>query len=351
MENAENQWRLDLQSVLNETNQLTISASEQAETVPFVKKQYKKKKVHNDRHGIIRKRSITNPDEMEESKPIRTRHVESDMEAFSDGTKNPDGTDGKPKTVRKHVRSKRKDKTKKKLPDQFDSRASSETENDHYQADAEMNDKDDSDVDPISERIIDMETCNESISSLFDDSSHSESNTKEECCDGDDELTDVEGGRIHVPLFLGSSRVRSRLGQVQPQPSSRSKNQITAMMESNLLWSHNGANKLPGLVARSIRSRSSRIRRAKIKSVNSLPESCSKGNDSLTDFPNVPQFNVILDIPSNFKPSTFGEMSLDPPSGQKTEFNAGPNLNSSKVKRKSEDLNSKSVPKVSRDSF
>jgi len=178
-----------------------------------------------------------------------------------------------------------------------------------------------------------------------------------------------------VPLFLGSSRVRSRLGQVQPQPSSRSKNQITAMMESNLLWSHNGtsyipiyhiiyvtyiicsnffnlgANKLPGLVARSIRSRSSRIRRAKIKSVNSLPESCSKGNDSLTDFPNVPQFNVILDIPSNFKPSTFGEMSLDPPSGQKTEFNAGPNLNSSKVKRKSEDLNSKSVPKVSRDSF
>jgi len=55
---------------------------------------------------------------MEESKPIRTRHVESDMEAFSDGTKNPDGTDGKPKTVRKHVRSKRKDKTKKKLPDQ-----------------------------------------------------------------------------------------------------------------------------------------------------------------------------------------------------------------------------------------
>ena len=39
-----------------------------------------------------------------------------------------------------------------------------------------------------------METCNESISSLFDDSSHSESNTKEECCDGDDELTDVEGG-------------------------------------------------------------------------------------------------------------------------------------------------------------
>ena len=27
MENAENQWRLDLQSVLNETNQLTISAS------------------------------------------------------------------------------------------------------------------------------------------------------------------------------------------------------------------------------------------------------------------------------------------------------------------------------------
>ena len=113
-----------------------------------------------------------------------------------------------------------------------------------------------------------------------------------------------------------------------------------------------GANKLPGLVARSIRSRSSRIRRAKIKSVNSLPESCSKGNDSLTDFPNVPQFNVILDIPSNFKPSTFGEMSLDPPSGQKTnEFNAVPNLNSSKVKRKSEDLNSKSVPKVSRDSF
>ena len=41
---------------------------------------------------------------------------------------------------------------------------------------------------------LDMETCNESISSLFDDSSHSESNTKEECCDGDDELTDVEGG-------------------------------------------------------------------------------------------------------------------------------------------------------------
>jgi hypothetical protein len=350
MENAENQWRLDLQSVLNETNQLTISASEQAETVTFVKKQYKKKKVHNDRHGIIRKRSITNPDEMEESKPIRTRHVESDMEAFSDGTKNPDGTDGKSKTARKHVRSKRKDKTKKKLPEQ----ASSETENDHYQADAEMNDKDESDVDPISERIIGNFFVYIYNALKHNDSSHSESNTKEEGCDGDDELTDVEGGRIHVPLFLGSSRVRSRLGQVQPQPSSRSKNQITAMMESNLLWSHNGANKLPGLVARSIRSRSSRIRRAKIKSVNSLPESVSKGNDSLTDFPNVPQFNVILDIPSNFKSSTFGEMSLDPPSGQKTlddELLPAVPLNSSKVKRKSEDLNSKSVPKVSRDSF
>ena len=112
---------------------------------------------------------------------------------------------------------------------------------------------------------------------------------------------------------------------------------------------------MPGLVARSIRSRSSRIRRAKIKSVNSLPESCSKGNDSLSDFPNVPQFNVILDIPSNFKSSTFGEMSLDPPSGQKIpvadEFLPAVPLNSSKVKRKSEDLNSKSVPKVSRDSF
>ena len=120
---------------------------------------------------------------------------------------------------------------------------------------------------------------------------------------------------------------------------------------------------MPGLVARSIRSRSSRIRRAKIKSVNSLPESCSKGNErSLADFPNVPQFNVILDIPSNFKSSTFGEMSpmsslspmtpLDPPSGRidVDELPAVP-LNSSKVKRKSEDLNSKPVPKVSRDSF
>ena len=117
-----------------------------------------------------------------------------------------------------------------------------------------------------------------------------------------------------------------------------------------------GANKLPGLVARSIRSRSSRIRRAKIKSVNSLPESsCSKGNDSLADFPNVPQFNVILDIPSNFKSSTFGEMALDPPVAEMKacddELLPAVPLNSSKVKRKSEDLNSKSVPKVSRDSF
>ena len=47
-----------------------------------------------------------------------------------------------------------------------------------------------------------METCNESISSLFDDSSHSESNTKEECCDGDDELTDVEGGNDCVDATL-----------------------------------------------------------------------------------------------------------------------------------------------------
>ena len=50
-----------------------------------------------------------------------------------------------------------------------------------------------------------METCNESISSFFDDSSHSESNTKEECCDGDDELTDVEGAKAggrSLPLEL-----------------------------------------------------------------------------------------------------------------------------------------------------
>ena len=45
-----------------------------------------------------------------------------------------------------------------------------------------------------------METCNESISSFFDDSSHSESNTKEECCDGDDELTDVEGAKVGTSI-------------------------------------------------------------------------------------------------------------------------------------------------------
>ena len=42
-------------------------------------------------------------------------------------------------------------------------------------------------------RNLGMETGNESVSSFFDDSSHSESNAKEDVCDGDDELTDFEG--------------------------------------------------------------------------------------------------------------------------------------------------------------
>ena len=43
-----------------------------------------------------------------------------------------------------------------------------------------------------------METGNESVSSFFDDSSHSESNAKEDVCDGDDELTDFEGNDVIV---------------------------------------------------------------------------------------------------------------------------------------------------------
>lgn len=47
----ESQWRLDLQSVLHETNQLTISASENSinAQIANIPKKYKKKKVHDDR--------------------------------------------------------------------------------------------------------------------------------------------------------------------------------------------------------------------------------------------------------------------------------------------------------------
>jgi len=48
----DSQWRLDLQSVLHETNQLTISASENSintQNIANIPKKYKKKKVHDDR--------------------------------------------------------------------------------------------------------------------------------------------------------------------------------------------------------------------------------------------------------------------------------------------------------------
>ena len=87
-----------------------------------------------------------------------------------------------------------------------------------------------------------METCSESISSFFDDSSHSESNAKEECCDGDDELTDVEGLTRARPLFT-----RYNMGRSSRSPSmpSRQKNHLTALVENNLSWSHNGEFSLP----------------------------------------------------------------------------------------------------------
>lgn len=82
-----------------------------------------------------------------------------------------------------------------------------------------------------------METCSESISSFFDDSSHSESNAKEECCDGDDELTDVEGLARARPLFPRYNMARASRSPSMP---SRQKNHLTALVENNLSWSHNG---------------------------------------------------------------------------------------------------------------
>ena len=52
-EQSSSSWRVDLQSVLNETNQLSISASESKKQCEYAKhnKKYKKKKEHNERTG------------------------------------------------------------------------------------------------------------------------------------------------------------------------------------------------------------------------------------------------------------------------------------------------------------
>lgn len=57
----------------------------------------------------------------------------------------------------------------------------------------------DSDCEPVFEHVVDIEMYADSTSSIFDDSSHSESNNRDEGCDGDDELTDVEGAKLHHP--------------------------------------------------------------------------------------------------------------------------------------------------------
>ena len=98
-------------------------------------------------------------------------------------------------------------------------------------------------------KFVGMETCNESVSSFFDDSSHSESNAKEDVCDGDDELTDFEGGnagKSNCPSKLNGYRNYKFRGAIstkhQRSLPSRQKDQITAIMENNLSWSHNGNN-------------------------------------------------------------------------------------------------------------
>ena len=94
----------------------------------------------------------------------------------------------------------------------MDSRASSETDNDSYQADAEMGGTgaDESDYEPVFDHVVDFEMMGDSTSSFHDDSSHSESNNKDEGCEGDDELTDVEGVNVK-PITHASALIRSRL--------------------------------------------------------------------------------------------------------------------------------------------
>jgi len=273
-------WRVDLQSVLNETNQLSISASESKKCDAKHNKKYKKKKEHNERTHH-RKRSITVSTDTttardhelhmgelcdEEEKPEKV--IESDRESCID--------EKQKRNVRSrhHKPNRSRGKLKKNAK-----QSKSDTEADDYQGDAEMGlGEGDSDVDTVVNQVTGMETCNESISSFFDDSSHSESNAKEECCDGDDELTDVEGIKTLFPRLVpagcsAASARHQRVSQTNSMPP-RQKNHLAALVENNLSWTHNGVNKLPGLVARSIRSRSSRAARRKIKSFSTtmLPQ-------------------------------------------------------------------------------
>lgn len=167
--------------------------------------------------------------------------------------------------------------------------------------------QEDSDYDPVFDHVVDIEMYADSTSSIFDDSSHSESNNKDEGCEGDDELTDVEGGsKAHQAHHLV---IRSRLNATGSMPS-RQMDQISAIME-NSSWSHIKANKLPGLVARSIRNRIGNRRRPKVKTIQSIDDNQDKYDFSSIDLPVVKFKNVNLQNKRKTSESTdkFGESS------------------------------------------
>jgi len=259
-ENGDPVYSLDLQSVLHETNQLTISANENTLSSNIPKK-YKKKKVHDDR-----KRSL-NQDDLNFSKSlVAGTNLGLNLRSKAES----DGEDGTKVVRRRRNRQKRMETETKAPADRFECRASSENES--YQADSEMGGaQDDGDFEPVFDHVVDFEMCADSTSSIFDDSSHSESNNRDggDGCDGDDELTDVEGtNHKNLPHLI----IRSRLNATGAMPS-RHMNQISALMESNTsTWSHIKANRLPGLVARSIRHRVGNRRSRKMKTIQSVDD-------------------------------------------------------------------------------
>jgi len=237
---SETQWRVDLQSVLQETNLLSISAGDTGATIVNGAscKKYKKKKDLDDR-----KRQEEN----------RTTHLQSICDSDDE------------KLAQK--RSQKRRKSKKMMVVEVERIQRHLSESESYHADAEMglNQDLDSDVEVVFDNLADVEMCPSGEASCTDDSSPSESRSKNrrDGDDGDDELSDVESSKS----LNDYSRCPAMMLKT-PAPTKHAQN-ISNIMET-ASWTHSKANKLPGLVARSIRSRVNSRRRQRLKTVPSF---------------------------------------------------------------------------------
>lgn len=237
---AETQWRVDLQSVLQETNLLSISAGDTGAAVVGGAscKKYKKKKDLDDRKR------------QEENRTTQLQSVcDSDDEKLA------------------QKRSQKRRKSKKMMIVEVERIQRHLSESESYHADAEMglNQDLDSDVEVVFDNLADVEMCPSGEASCTDDSSPSESRSKNrrDGDDGDDELSDVESSKSLTDI----SRCPTMMLKT-PAPTKHAQN-ISNIMET-ASWTHSKANKLPGLVARSIRSRVNSRRRQRLKTVASF---------------------------------------------------------------------------------